>query len=112
MKFFAVYVAPASVIDEWMKKEPHERKDAEDKMRADWNAWEAEHKAQIIETVGVGKTKRATTKGISDTKNDLMLYSIVEAPSHDAAAEIFKKHPHLQIPESAIDIMPMNPLKG
>jgi hypothetical protein len=41
-----------------------------------------------------------------------MLYSIVEAESHEAAAEQFKDHPHLQIPQSSIEIMEIHALPG
>jgi len=34
-----------------------------------------------------------------------MLYATVEADSHDAAANTFKGHPHLQIPRASIEIM-------
>ena len=61
---------------------------------------------------GVGKTKRITSKGISDTKNNVMLYSIVEAESHEAAAKLFENHPHLQIPQASIEVMVINSLHG
>jgi hypothetical protein len=32
-------------------------------------------------------------------------YSLVEAESHKAAAAAFKNHPHLQIPQSSIQVM-------
>ena len=61
---------------------------------------------------GVGKTKRVTAQGTSDTKNDIMLYAIVEAASHEAAAKTFEGHPHLQIPQASIEVMEINPLPG
>ena len=61
---------------------------------------------------GVGKTKCVTAQGTSDTKNDIMLYAIVEAESHEAAAKTFEGHPHLQIPQSSIEVMEINPLHG
>ncbi len=61
---------------------------------------------------GVGKTKRVTAQGTSDTRNDIMLYAVVEADSHDAAAKTFEGHPHLQIPQSSIEVMEINPLSG
>ncbi len=39
-----------------------------------------------------------------------MLYAIAEAESHEAAAKSFEGHPHLQIPESTIEIMEIRPL--
>jgi len=46
-----------------------------------------------------------TSAGIGDTKNDIMLYSIVEADTHDVAAKAFANHPHLTIPQSSIQVM-------
>jgi hypothetical protein len=51
-----------------------------------------------------------TATGISDTKNDIMLCSFVEAESHEAAAKAFEKHPHLQIPQSSIEVMAVRPM--
>jgi hypothetical protein len=53
-----------------------------------------------------------TAEGTSDTKNDIMLYAIVEAESHDAAAKTFEGHPHLQIPQSSIEVMEIHALPG
>jgi hypothetical protein len=39
-----------------------------------------------------------------------MLYSLIEADSHQAAAKIFEKHPHLGIPQASIEIMEIHPL--
>ena len=41
----------------------------------------------ITVTEAAGKTKAVTSAGIGDLKNDIMLYSIVEAENHDAAAK-------------------------
>jgi len=41
-----------------------------------------------------------------------MLYAVVEADSHEAAARTFEGHPHLQIPQSSIEVMEINPLHG
>ena len=56
--------------------------------------------------------KRVTVQGPSDTKNDIMLYAIVEAESHQAAAKTFEGHPHLQIPQASIEVMEINPMHG
>ena len=61
---------------------------------------------------GVGKTKCVTAQGTSDMRNDIMLYTVVEAESHEAAAKTFEGHPHLQIPQSSIEVMEINPLPG
>jgi|GEM_PF-287587 len=109
-KFLVLYLTPASVIDEWAKTDPEKRKVAEEKMQAEWGEWMGSHASMIISTDAGGKTKRVTTAGVSDIRNDIMLYSIVEAESHEAAAQSFTNHPHLQIPQSSIEIMEISPM--
>lgn len=111
-KFIALYLAPASIIEEWMKTDPETRKTEEAKMRADWQTWTMEHGQSISETAGAGKTKRVSTEGVQDIRNDVMLYSIVEVSSHDEAAKMFLHHPHLGIPGASIEIMQANVLQG
>lgn len=112
-KYLVTYLAPASVIDEWKKTEPEKRKQAEEKMQGEWRKWMSDHAKMLVDKgAGVGKTKRVTAQGTSDTRNDIMLYAVVEAESHDAAAKTFKGHPHLQIPQSSIEVMEINPLPG
>lgn len=112
-KFLVTYLAPASVIDDWKKTEPEKRKTAEEKMQSEWKKWMSDHAKMLADKgAGVGKTKRVTAQGVTDTKNEIMLYAIVEADSHDAAAKTFEGHPHLQIPQSSIEVMEINPLSG
>jgi hypothetical protein len=73
----------------------------------------SDHAKMLVDKgAGVGKTKRVTAQGTSDTRNDIMLYAVVEADSHDAAAKTFEGHPHLQIPQASIEVMEINPLPG
>lgn len=109
-KFLVLYKAPVSVLDDWMKMPEEDRKAAEATMQSEWNAWMSQHSSHILETAGAGKTKRVSGSGVEDTRNDIMLYALVEADSHEAAAEMFAGHPHLQIPESTIEVMTANPL--
>jgi hypothetical protein len=104
-KFIAIYLVPASVMADWSKTDTNTRKAAEEKMKAEWQKWMGDHAKMITLTEAGGKTKRVTSSGISDTKNDICLYSFIEAESHEAAAKAFEKHPHLQIPQSSIEIM-------
>jgi hypothetical protein len=104
-KFLVLYLAPAAVLADWAKTDPATREAAEKKMRADWDRWMSDHAKMITLTEGAGKTKSVTSAGIGDTKNDVMLYSIVEADTHDIAAKAFATHPHLTIPQSSIQVM-------
>ena len=111
-KFIVLYLIPASVMADWAKTDPAIRQPEEQKMQAAWGKWMGEHAKMIISTEAGGKTKRVTAGGVADTKNDIILYSFVEAESHDAAARAFENHPHLQIPQSSIEIMSVRPMTG
>lgn len=112
-KFLVTYLAPASVIDDWKKTEAEKRKAAEEKMQGEWKRWMSEHGSMFVDRgAGVGRTKRVTALGASDTRNSIMLYAILEAESHEAAARAFEGHPHLQIPQSSIEVMEIHPLAG
>jgi hypothetical protein len=111
-KFLVLYLAPASVLEEWSKTPPDTRKTAEEKMRDDWNRWMSDHAKMITDTSAGGKTKRVSSSGVSDIKNDIMLYSVVEAESHEVAAKAFESHPHLRIPQSSIEVMEIRPITG
>jgi hypothetical protein len=111
-KFLALYLVPTSVMENWAKTAPEERKAAEEKMRGEWMQWMGAHAAMIKDTSAGGKTKRVSSTGVSDFKNEIMLYSTVEAESHEAAAKAFETHPHLQIPQSSIEIMEIRSMTG
>ena len=111
-KFLVLYLAPVSVIADWSKTDPDKRKAAEEQMRGDWVKWMSDHAKMITDTAAGGKTKRVSSSGTQDTKNDIMLYSFVEAESHEAAAKSFESHPHLRIPQSSIEVMEIRPMTG
>ncbi len=106
-KCIAMYMAPAETMAEWMQKPEADRKEDEQKMKQEWDAWMSAHATMIIETCPTGKNMRVTGDTVATTSNDVMMYSIVEAESQEAAAEIFKNHPHFGIPGATIDIMPI-----
>ena len=50
---------------------------------------------------------------VSESESDVSGYSIVQAESRDAAAELFKDHPHLRMPaDSSIELLEFLPLPG
>ena len=108
MKFFVTYQMPHTGLDEWLKMPEIERKEQEQQMQTEWNAWMADHKDVLLESAGVGKPKRITSEGIEDSRNDIMMYSFVEADSLESASELFKNHPHFGIPGAWIEVMSVN----
>lgn len=106
-RFFALFAIPARVIDEWVKTTPEDKRQAmSQEMMGAWQNWMAENGKYIVDRgAPLGKTKRVTSNGVADIRNDLNWYLILEADSHEAAAKIFTSHPHLQIPEASVEIM-------
>lgn len=78
----------------------------------EWTQWYNEHKDSVVDMgAPVGKTKQVTTSGVSDTKNMVGGYSVVQAESHDAAAKLFENHPHFKFfPDGSIEIMEIMPM--
>jgi hypothetical protein len=109
-KFLVLYLVPAQVMDDWGKTDPETRKAAEEKLRNEWQRWMGDHADMVALTEAAGKTKDVTATGIADTKNDIILYSIVEAENHETAAKAFAHHPHLTIPQSSIQVMEVRPM--
>ncbi|HEV2270803.1 MAG TPA: hypothetical protein VGR92_15220 [Steroidobacteraceae bacterium] len=81
---------------------------------AAWGAWAQKHQSAIVDMGGpLGKTKKATQRGVEDTANEMGAFTIVRADSHEAAAKLFEKHPHFTIfPGDAVEIMPVLPIPG
>ena len=108
--FTVIYMAPAAMIEEWMQKDETERKEAEAKMKTDWDVWTAAHADTILNSIALGKTKRVSATGVVDVKNDMMMSSYAQGESAEAVAEVFKDHPHFGIPGATIEIMEVRPM--
>jgi len=81
---------------------------------AAWQTWMVDHAGQVVDAGGpLGKTKQASKAGISDTRNAVAGYTIVEADSHEAAVRLFENHPHFAIfPGHAVEVMEVLPIPG
>lgn len=81
---------------------------------AAWMAWGQKHNDAIVFNGGpLGKTKRAGLNGVTDIKNNLAGFVIVQAESHEAAAKMFEGHPHFAMfPGEAVEIVECLPLPG
>ena len=107
-KYFVLYLAPVAEIEKMMASSTKEQKEAG---MNDWNEWMSDNEESIPDMGAMlGKTKRVTSKGVEDVKNDVAGYMVVEAKSHADAAELFEEHPHFQIPGATIDIMEIVPM--
>ncbi|MGA7994770.1 MAG: hypothetical protein WCA28_07645 [Bradyrhizobium sp.] len=98
----------------WMALPEAERRAREQQGMAAWKAWVEKHQGAVQAMGGpLGKTKKATERGIEDVSNELGAFTVVRAESHEAAARMFEKHPHFTIfPGECIEIMPVLPIPG
>jgi hypothetical protein len=113
-KYLAVFLGSKDSAKRkaWDALSESARRDKEQEGMAAWHAWVDSHQAAIVYPGGpLGKTKKVSAEGISDVSNDLAVFIVVQAPSHDAAAALFENHPHFSIfPGEAVDVMPLLPV--
>ena len=112
MKFLVLFLVPPAVIDQWKATPLETRGPAEQKMMADWQAWTAAHAGQLTQQRAGGRTKRVSASGVADTRNEITLTAFVEAESLEAAAAMFRDHPHLGIPQATIEVMELREMGG
>ncbi|MBN9532867.1 MAG: hypothetical protein J0I26_07955 [Alphaproteobacteria bacterium] len=101
-------------MTEWQALSDAERQKREQQGVAAWQAWTEKHQAAIAAMGGpLGKTKKVSAGGIADVSNAMGAFMVVQAPSHEAAAKLFEKHPHFTIfPGEAVEVMPVLPIPG
>ncbi|PIR83877.1 hypothetical protein COU18_02245 [Candidatus Kaiserbacteria bacterium CG10_big_fil_rev_8_21_14_0_10_51_14] len=107
-KYFVLYKASPEQFKKWMSMPKEEQK----KGMESWTRWMEDHKADIVDSgTPLSKVKKVTTKGIEDAHNDIGGYMIVQAESHQTAAELMKDSPHFSDMEGAdagtIEVMEM-----
>ena len=105
--YFVLFRIPTESVDAWMKNvTPEERKKQSDVFMQAWPLWMEKYKDAIVDKGSpLGKTKTVTKDGIKDSRNDLNYYMLIKADSHDEAAKVIAKNPHMQIPTSYVDVM-------
>jgi len=115
-KFLAIYLGKASALEksEWNTMDEAKRKKLEASGIKAWGEWMMANKAAVVDQGGpLGKTKRTAAQGVSDTKNSMTGYVVVQAESHEAAARMFENHPHFTIfPGDSVEIMECLPIPG
>ena len=107
--FLAVYIGTATALEKanWNSMPEAERKQREQTGIKAWGDWMTKHHAAVVvQGAPLGKTKRVDPFGVSDIKNNLVGYVVIQAESHEAAAKMFEGHPHFSIfPGDSVEIM-------
>jgi len=115
-KFLAIYLGSPDAFEKsgWSTMDEAKRKKLEASGIKAWGDWMRAHRAAIVEAGGpLGKTKRAAAQGVSDVRNSMSGYVVVQAETHEAAATLFERHPHFAIfPGDSVEIMEVLPIPG
>jgi hypothetical protein len=111
-KFLAIYIGTQAALEQWNKLDEAQRKERNASGMKAWMDWGTTHAAAIVDMGNpLGKTKRASPEGVTDIKNVMTGYVIIQAESHEAAAKLFERHPHFTIfPGDSVEIMECLPL--
>jgi hypothetical protein len=93
----------------WSAMPQDERRAKDEAGLAALKAWDEAHRDAIVYMGGpLGPTKRTSADGVADVVNELTVFVVVRAPSHEAAAKLFEGHPHFTIfPCDCVDVMPL-----
>ena len=112
--FVAVFLGSAASMDAWKNLDDGQRKQKEAAGMKAWQEWAQSNADAIVDQGGpLGKTKRISKSGIADVRNEMAAYTVVQAESHEAAAQIFENHPHFTIfPGDAVEVMERLPIPG
>ena len=101
-KYVALYMATREALDQLLKSTPEEFQASMEAL----GKWGKDNAASIVDLgAPLGKTKRVTASGVSDTKNELTGYTIVQGDSAESAAKIFRSNPYLQTPGTYIELI-------
>ena len=113
-RFLAIYIGTEAALEKWKKLDEEKRKELEASGIKAWMEWGMANSAAIVDQGSpLGKTKRASPQGITDIRNSMTGYVIVQAESQEAAAKLFENHPHFTIfPGDSVEIMECLPLPG
>lgn len=113
-KFLAIYIGTEAALEraQWNSLDDRQRQKRERAGIQAWTDWGTANSASILDQgAPLGKTKRVAPDGITDIKNVMCAYVIIQAESHAAAAKLFHNHPHFTIfPGDSVEIMECLPL--
>jgi len=111
-RFLAIYTGAAAAMSQWQALSEPERSRRQAAGVSAWKRWAEVNERSVIEMGGpLGRTKRIAGAGISDVRNEMMAFAIVQAESHEAAAQLFVDHPHFTIfPGDGVELMECLPI--
>ena len=113
-KFMAVFTGHPDAFAKWQKQhaDPKQREAAELAGMQGWCRWGEQNARSIVDNgAPLGKTKRVGPEGVTDIRNQIAGYAVVEAESHEVAAKMFLNHPHFTLfPGDGVEVMECLPI--
>jgi hypothetical protein len=111
-QFLAIYTGTPASMAKWNAMPEPELKQRQAEGIKAWHAWVEKNKASIVEMGGpLGRTKSISPEGITDIRNSMAAFTVVQADSHEAAAKLFENHPHFTVfPGEAVEVMECLPV--
>ena len=111
-RYLAVFTGSPKAMAEWESLAEAERQKRQSQGIAAWHKWATDNAASIVEMGGpLSRTKLVAKGGISDIRNNLSAFTVVQADSQDAAARLFLNHPHFTIfPGEGVEVMEVLPI--
>ena len=111
-RFLAVFTGTPTAMARWNTLTEKERQQKEAEGIVAWKKWAVDNAAAIVEMGGpLGRTKLVSGGGVSDIRNNLAGFTIVQAESQEAAARLFLNHPHFTIfPGEGVEVMEVLPV--
>lgn len=111
-RYLAVFTGSQGAMARWEALPEAERQRRQSEGVAAWKKWAIDNAAAIVEMGGpLGRTKLVSTGGVSDIRNHLGAFTIVQAESQDAAARLFLNHPHFMIfAGEGVEVMEVMPV--
>jgi hypothetical protein len=111
-RFLAVFTGSPNAMSQCETLSEPERKQREAQGITAWKKWVTDNQRSIVEMGGpLSRTKLVGKSGISDIRNNLAAFTVVEAESQEAAARMFLDHPHFTVfPGEGVEVMEVLPI--
>jgi hypothetical protein len=113
-QFLAVFLgSPNSKAGQaWAALDEKTRQERTQAGKEGWGRWMQQNQKSIVFSGGpLGSTKQANPQGLSDVKNMMCAYVVIQGESHDEVAKLFLNHPHFAIfPGDSVEIMETLPI--
>jgi hypothetical protein len=111
-RYLAMFTGTPDAMARWQALPDSERQQRQARGIAGWKQWADDNAGSIVEMGGpLGRTKRVSRDGVTDVRNNLSAFTIVQAESQEAAARLFLNHPHFTVfPGDGVEVMEVLPI--